>query len=140
MYAVVVDIYTDGDFGFEDSEFNLKAENEVERMIVFQNRSDAVEALKKSIRNIKQSFYSSGNECINIKLWFDELYKVIHIITEKIENFSIYKDFGNQSTSFGLYEVEKNILENGGFYYTTNEDPFLEFSIDELNYETLCQI
>lgn len=140
MYAVKIDIYTDGDFGFSDSEFNLKAQDDEERVIIFSNRNDAVKALTKSIYNIKQSFYSSGNECINIKLWFDELYKVIHIITEKIENFSIYKDFGNQSTSFGLYEVEKNILENGGFYYTTNEDPFLEFSIDELNYETLCQI
>ena len=38
MYAVKVDIYTDGDFGFEDSEFNLKAENEVERMIVFSKQ------------------------------------------------------------------------------------------------------
>lgn len=108
MYAVKIDIYTDGDFGFSDSEFNLKAQDDEERVIIFSNRNDAVKALTKSIYNIKQSFYSSGNKCANIKLWFDELYKVIHIITEKIENFGIYKDFGNQSIPFGLYEIGKS--------------------------------
>lgn len=54
MFLVKICIYTDGDFGYEDPEFNMK--DDEEKTFYFENREDAVNALIRSFHNLKKIF------------------------------------------------------------------------------------
>lgn len=116
MFAVTICIYTDGDFGYEEPEFNVKGEEE--KTFYFENRKEATNAIIRSFHNLKNSLRPCGRD--NIKRWIDSMDNRIELITRKIPTFRIDKDFGNQSILYELCEVEKRELHNGSFCYDYN--------------------
>lgn len=123
MFAVTICIYTDGDFGYEEPEFNI--EGEEEKTFYFENRKEATNAIIRSFHNLKKSLRPCGRD--NIKRWIDSMDNRIELITRKIPTFRIDKDFGNQSILYELCEVKKRELHNGSFCYDSN-DVDIDFS------------
>lgn len=123
MFAVRVCIYTDGDFGYEEPEFNT--EGDEEKTFYFETREDAVDALIRSFHNLKNSLRPYGRE--NIKRWIDSMDNRIELIAKKIPTFVIEKDFGNQSILYELLEVKKVEMSNGSYCYDSSE-PDIDFS------------
>ena len=123
MFAVRVCIYTDGDFGYEEPEFNTKSDEE--KTFYFETREDAVGALIRSFHNLKNSLRSCGRE--HIKRWIDSMDNRIELISKKIPTFVIEKDFGNQSLLYELLEVKKVEMSNGSYCYDSSE-PDIDFS------------
>lgn len=113
MFLVRVCIYTDGDFGYEDPEFQVK--DEEEGIFYFKTREDAANALIRSFHNLKKSLRPCGRD--NIKRWIDSMDNRVELIARKVPTFIIEKDFGNQSLFYELREVEKVEMENGGYCF-----------------------
>ncbi len=122
MFAVKICICTDGDFGYEEPEFDA---NDEEKIFYFENRHYAVKALIRSFHNLKNSLRPCGRE--HIKRWIDSMDNRIELIAKKICAFNIHKDFGNQWITYELFEVEKRYLDNGSFYYDIISPP-IDFS------------
>lgn len=123
MFAVKVCIYTDGDFGYEDTEFNTK--NDEEKTFYFETRKEAAEALVRSFHNLKNSLRPCDRDYI--KGWIDSMDNRIELIAKKFPTFIIEKDFGNQSLLYALLEVQKVEMSNGSYYYNSSE-PDIDFS------------
>lgn len=123
MFSVRVCIYTDGDFGYEEPEFNTKGDEE--KTFYFETREDAVGALIRSFHNLKNSLRPCGRE--HIKRWIDSMNNRIELISKKIPTFTIEKVFGNQSLLYELLEVEKVEMNNGSYCYDSSE-PDINFS------------
>lgn len=124
MYVVKICIYTDGDFGYDEPEFN--ARNDEVRKFYFENRNNAAVSLAKSIHNLKSSFRSS-KRCNHVKEFLDFLDEKIDLIIKKIPEFYIHQYLGNQELTFALLKVDKEERENGCFSYVENY-PYLDFS------------
>lgn len=116
MFAVRICIYTDGDFGYEELEFDMK--DDEEKIFYFENRKDAVNALVRSFHNLKNSLRPYDWD--NIKRWIDSMDNRIELIAKKIHTFTIEKDFGNQSLLYELLEVDKVELNNGSYCYNSS--------------------
>lgn len=116
MFAVKIYIYTDGDFGYDDPEFNCRDE---EKTFYFRTREEAAKALVRSFHNLKNSLRPCGRD--NIKRWIDSMDSRIELITKKIPTFIIDKDFGNQSILYHLLEVKKVEMNNGSYCYDSLE-------------------
>lgn len=123
MYAVRICIYTDGDFGYEEPEFNIK--DDEEKIFYFDNRKEAVNALVRSFHNLKNSLRPCGRD--NIKRWIDSMDNRIELIAKKIPTFTIEKDFGNQSLLYEIIEANKVEVENGSYCYNFS-NPDINFS------------
>lgn len=123
MYAVRICIYTDGDFGYEEPEFNIK--DDEEKIFYFDNRKEAVNALVRSFHNLKNSLRPCGRD--NIKKWIDSMDNRIELIAKKIPTFTIEKDFGNQSLLYEIIEANKVEVENGSYCYNFS-NPDINFS------------
>lgn len=123
MYAVKICIYTDGDFGYEEPEFDMK--DDEEKIFHFENRKDAVNALVRSFHNLKNSLRPCGRE--HIKKWIDSMDNRIELIAKKIPTFTIRKDFGNQFLLYEIVESNKVELDNGSYCYNFS-NPDINFS------------
>lgn len=123
MFAVRICIYTDGDFGYEEPEFDVKSDEE--KTFYFETRKDAVGALVRSFHNLKNYCRPCGRD--NIKRWIDSMDNRIELIVKKIPSFIIEKDFGNQSILYELLEVEKVEMNNGSYCYNSSS-PHIDFS------------
>lgn len=123
MFLVKVCIYTDGDFGYEESEFNVEPDEE--KIFYFENRKDAANALVRSFHNLKNSLRPCGRDYI--KKWIDSMDNRIELISRKFSTFSINKDFGNQSILHELLEANKVELNNGSYCYNSS-NPDIDFS------------
>lgn len=123
MFAVRICIYTDGDFGYEEPEFNTRGNEE--KTFYFETRENAIGALIRSFHNLKNSLRPCGNE--HIKRWIDSMDSRIELIAKKIPTFAIDKDFGNQSLMYQLLEVERVEMDNGSYSYNFSE-PEIDFS------------
>ena len=124
MYAVQINIETDGDFGFEDKEFGLKC-GDCERSYLFKNRNDAVQAFIRFFHNFKTTFHSS-RDLKNIKGWIDSIDEKIELIARKFNTFTVGKDFGNQRISCTITACNK---EQRNKYYTYVYEPVdMDFS------------
>lgn len=113
MYSVTIYICTDGDFGYEEPEFNIK--DDEEKTFYFESRDDAVKALVRSFHNLKNSLRPCGRDYI--KRWINSMDNRIELITNKIPTFIIEKDFGNQSLLYELLETQKVEMDNGSYFY-----------------------
>lgn len=128
MYAVRICIYTDGDFGYEEPEFNIK--DDEEKIFYFDNRKEAVNALVRSFHNLKNSLRPCGRD--NIKRWIDSMDNRIELIAKKIPTFTIEKDFGNQSLLYEIIEANKVEVENGSYCYNfLNPDINFSWYVEE---------
>ena len=123
MFAVRICIYTDGDFGYEEPEFNIKSDED--KTFYFKNREEAVGALIRSFHNLKINLRPCGRE--HIKRLIDSMDSRIELIAKKIPTFAIDKDFGNQSLMYQLLEVERVEMDNGSYSYNFSE-PEIDFS------------
>lgn len=123
MFVVKVCIYTDGDFGYEDPEFNTK--DDEKKIFYFENRNEAANALVRSFHNLKKSLRPCGRE--HIKRWIDSMDNRIELIAKKIPTFVVEKCFGNQSLLYELLETEKVKIENGSYCYNFF-NPIINFS------------
>jgi hypothetical protein len=123
MYAVRICIYPDGDFGFDEPEFNI--ELEIEQIFYFEERKEAAESIIRSFHNLRNSFRTHGWD--EIKRWVDSFDDRIELIVKKINTFVIDKDFGNQQITYELAEVDKKYLPNGSYTYIKKE-PEIDFS------------
>ena len=130
MFAVHICIYNDGDFGFDETEFNIKGEED--KTFYFENRDDAVKALINSFHSLRNSLRPCGRE--NIETWIKFIDNNIEIICNNLITFKIYKCFGNQEITYELYEVEKIFNENGSYNYDEKEVEiaFGNFEIDSI--------
>ena len=123
MFLVKVCICTDGDFGYEEPEFNMK--NDEEKIFYFENREDAVNAFIRSFHNLKKYLRPCGRD--NIKRWIDSMDNRVELIARKIPTFAIEKDFGNQSLLYKLLKTEKVQMKNGSYFFDSS-DPDVDFS------------
>ena len=123
MFLVKVCICTDGDFGYEELEFNMK--DDEEKIFYFENREDAVNAFIRSFHNLKKNLRPCRRD--NIKRWIDSMDNRVELIARKIPTFTIEKDFGNQSLLYELLKTEKVKMENESYYYSSSE-PDINFS------------
>ena len=123
MFAVKICVCTDGDFGYEEPEFNPK--DDEEKIFYFENRKDAANALIRSFHSLKNSLRPCGRDYI--KGWIDSMDNRVELIANKIPTFTIEKDFGNQSILYELLEVNKVELDNGSYCYNSS-NPDVNFS------------
>ena len=140
MYAVQINIETDGDFGFEDKEFGLKC-GDCERSYLFKNRNDAIQAFIRFFHNFKKTFHSS-RDLKNIKEWIDSVDEKIELIARKFNTFTVGHDFGNQNISCTLTACNK---EQRNKCYTYVHEPvdmdFSDLDIEEdINWDEISKI
>lgn len=124
MYALKICLYTDGDFGYNDTEFHI--EPDAERVFYFKNREMAVWAFLRHFHCVNKSLKTYGRGYID--KWFNRWDKRIDMISQKIRTFKIEKCFGNQEVLYCIYEVTEKTLSNGALYYDEIL-PDIDFSI-----------
>lgn len=109
MFELKFCIDTDGDFGYEHTEFDTEFEN----IIYFEKVEDAFSALKKIVGKVCDTFYSSRGYT-NILDWFKDLrdtLEKVHI--EFCDDLEYEGDFGNQSCYFYLKECHQVAVGKG---------------------------
>lgn len=116
MFLVKVCICSDGDFGYEEPEFNMK--DDEEKIFYFENREDAVNAFISSFHNLKKYLRPCGMD--NIKRWIDSMDNRVELIARKIPTFTIKKDFGNQSLLYELLKTERVQMKNGSYFFNSS--------------------
>lgn len=115
MYALKICLYTDGDFGYKDTEFNMGQEMDT-MIFYFEKREDAVEAFLRHFYSVGKSI--RGRDTDDIKQWFADWNERIKLILKKVPTFEMKEGFGNPEILYGLYEVNRKTLSNGSFYFT----------------------
>ena len=113
MYAVRIKIESDGDFGFDETEF--LCEPDEERVFYFETRPEAADALVRSFKSLQASLRPCGRDYI--KEFIDNFGDYIESIAKKVQTFRIEKNFGNQEILYELIEVEKVELQNKSHSY-----------------------
>lgn len=115
MYELKFCIDSDGDFGYEHTEYDTDFEN----IIYFEKKKEAFDALKEIVSKICETFHSSrGYE--GIHNWFKDLKEELdNLCVDFVDDFESEGDFGNQSCYF--YIKECNRVDVGkGFMYSSN--------------------
>lgn len=116
MYALEINIYPDGDFGYTDSEFHMKGDETI--TFYFEKRESAIAALKKHLECVSNSIFTSDEYLYyKVKNWYEKILNNFDLIQKK-DVFRIYENFGNPEVEYFLFEVEKKKLDNGSFYFS----------------------
>lgn len=124
MWKVKIWIYSDDDFGFDETVFN-SVEGEV-REFYFEKREDAVKAILESFHSLKNTLRPCGRD--HIKAWIDSFDSRIELITQKMYSFIVEKSFGNQELSYSLLEVKRIELPEYHTYRYETKAPYFDFS------------
>lgn len=117
MYQLTIELFTDGDFGYEDTEFNI--EPGVRKNYYFEKRELAVAALKRHFESVTKSLRVHGMDYI--QRWFSRWNDRIDVVSNNFKTFAFGEDFGNQSVYYGLVEVQKKELLNGSFSFDEHD-------------------
>lgn len=124
MYALEINIYTDGDFGYTDSEFYMKDDETI--IFYFEKRESAITALERHLESVSNSIFTSDKYLYRkVKNWYKTILNKFDLIKKEYV-FKIYKSFGNSEVEYCLFEVEKKKLDNGSFYFSETKRVYVD--------------
>lgn len=126
MYELKFCIDSDGDFGYEHTEYDTEYEN----IIYFEKKKEAFDALKEIVSKVCETFHSSrGYE--GIHNWFKDLKEELdNLCIDFVDDFESDGDFGNQSCYF--YIKKCNRIDVGKGFRFSSEGDSLKDSISRI--------
>lgn len=128
MFKLYIEICTDEDFSYKETEFGLHKSYE-EETFYFEDRKDAVDALIRSYHSLRKSLEKCNYYFITD--WVNDIDDHLELISNKFATFDISKDFGCYRIMYILAETKKVI--NDKYYKYEDKTPEISLFWRKLN-------
>lgn len=125
LYALDMQISTDGDFGWDYGKFCPPTDmvySGIPYVIYFDTQGEAFDALIYHIETVIKTFRTDRSWLSEIKNWYEDVLKnlkdkkLIYTQSEEDFLFCASESFGNPDVQYEIYKVEKKTVGNGFVY------------------------